>query len=62
MKKVVTRSLRLLGNLTVGMVTAVIGSSVPETQFALSIAQSSLSAFHHGRPMPICHALIRAGR
>ena len=52
--KVATRSLRLLGNLTVGMVTAVIGSLVPETQFALSIAQSSLSAFHHGRPMPIC--------
>ncbi len=59
--KVATRSLRLLGNLTVGMVTAVIGSLVPETQFALSVALSSLSAFHHGRSMSPCHASTHAG-
>ena len=59
--KVVTRSLRLLGNLTVGVATAVVGTLIPEIQFALSLAWSSLSAFHRGRPMSLCHASTHAG-
>ena len=60
--KVFTRSLRLLGSLTVGMATAVVGTLIPEIQFALSVALSSLPAFHRGRPVPLCHALILTSR
>ncbi len=53
-------SLRLIGNLTVGLVAAVPGTLIPEIQFALSVALSSLSALHRGCPMPLCHASTHA--